>query len=104
MNDPASQQRADALGNYIQEQTGADAVRVVTYARLSGGAIQDNHALTVECAGGACPGRHEWVVRSDAPSQVAVSLTRAQEFRVLQVAFEAGVRCRSPCCYVRMPA
>lgn len=66
------------------------------YTRLSGGAIQDNHALTLHCAGGAEPGLLELVVRSDAKSQVDVSLSREHEFQVMRVAFQAGVTVPEP--------
>ncbi|HEU0229424.1 MAG TPA: hypothetical protein VFR20_02535, partial [Burkholderiaceae bacterium] len=56
------------LAEYIRRQTGADAVEVLEFARLAGGAIQDNHALTVMLTGGTHPGRLSVVVRSDAPS------------------------------------
>ncbi|HEU0231141.1 MAG TPA: phosphotransferase, partial [Burkholderiaceae bacterium] len=75
---------------------GADAVEVLEFARLAGGAIQDNHALTVMLTGGTHPGRLSVVVRSDAPSRIAASLTRAQEFHVLAAAHEAGVTVPRP--------
>jgi aminoglycoside phosphotransferase (APT) family kinase protein len=87
---------AQALAGYVAEQTHAEQVRVLEFSRLSGGAIQSNYGLTVFCDGGSKPGQHELVVRSDSPSQVSVSLTRAQEFAVLQVAFQAGVTVPEP--------
>jgi aminoglycoside phosphotransferase (APT) family kinase protein len=41
-------------------------------------------------------GRREFVVRSDAPSRIAASLSRPQEFHVLQAACEAGVTAPRP--------
>ena len=95
--DPA---KLDALAAYLKACTQADDVAIVSLARLPGGAIQDNYGISVDCHGGQYDGRHEWVLRSDAPSKVAVSMTRAQEFRVLRVAFEAGVTVPQPlwCC------
>lgn len=87
---------AQKLAHYIAAQTGAQGVQVLDFSRLSGGAIQSNYGLTVECQGGSKPGRHELVVRSDSPSQVSVSLSREQEFQVLQVAFQAGVTVPEP--------
>ena len=66
---------------------------ILTFIR---GAIQDNFALTVQCQGGPYEGMHELVVRSDAPSKVAASLSRSEEFAVLQVAFNAGVTVPEP--------
>jgi len=71
------------LGRYVQERTGAEQVQVLDFARLPGGAIQSNYALTVQCQGGSLPGSLALVVRSDSPSQVAISLRRDQEFRVM---------------------
>ncbi len=85
-----------ALALYVKRQTGADDVQVLEFVRLSGGAIQNNYALTVHCAGGRKPGRLELVVRSDAPSKIDVSLSRQQEFQVLSVAYEAGVTVPQP--------
>lgn len=90
--DPVAQKLAD----YIARQTGARSVQVVHFSRLSGGAIQSNYGLSVQCEGGSKPGRHDLVVRSDSPSQVSVSLTREQEFHILQVAFQAGVTVPEP--------
>lgn len=87
---------SQALALYIQRQTGAAHIRVLAFSRLSGGAIQSNYALSVECEGGLLPGSHELVVRSDAPSQVDASLTREQEFQVLEAAYEAGVTVPRP--------
>ncbi|MGE4369085.1 MAG: phosphotransferase family protein [Burkholderiaceae bacterium] len=87
---------SQALAEYIRRQSGADQVTVLEFSRLSGGAIQSNYALTVECRGGSLAGTHALVVRSDSPSQVSVSLSRAQEFAVLCAAFQAGVTVPRP--------
>lgn len=80
----------------IQTRTGARAVRILQTARLSGGAIQDNFAVDVEIDGGSMPGHHELVLRTDAPTVVATSLSRLQEYAVLQVACAAGVTAPEP--------
>ncbi|MGB6104240.1 MAG: phosphotransferase family protein [Pusillimonas sp.] len=87
---------SQALARYVQCRTGAGQVAVVAFSRLSGGAIQSNYALSLDCQGGSMPGKLELVVRSDAPSKVDVSLTREQEFQVLDVAYEAGVTVPRP--------
>lgn len=87
---------ATALGQYVATQTGASNIVVTGFSRLTGGAIQDNYALTLECTGGSHSGTQRLVVRSDAPSQVAASLTRAQEFHVLRAASQAGVTVPEP--------
>lgn len=88
--------REAALAEFIRRQTKADAVEVVEFSRLSGGAIQDNHALTVRLTGGTHSGLQALVVRSDAPSRIAASLNRSQEFQVLAVAHDAGVTVPRP--------
>ncbi|OWT55645.1 phosphotransferase family protein [Candidimonas nitroreducens] len=93
MSEPAAEA---ALAEFIRQRTGARRASVLEFQRLSGGAIQDNHALTLSLEGGSNPGRLEVVVRSDAPSRIESSLDRAQEFHVLAAAFEAGVTVPRP--------
>ncbi|HET8799549.1 MAG TPA: phosphotransferase family protein [Marinobacter sp.] len=87
---------ADTFAMFIARQTAARNARVIDFDKLSGGAIQDNFGLTLELDGGSRPGRQECVVRQDAPSGVAESLSRPEEFRVLKAAFEAGVTAPEP--------
>lgn len=87
---------SQALALYIKGQADARDVQVVAFSRLSGGAIQSNYALTVQCTGGRYPGCLDLVVRSDSPSTIAASLSRAQEFQVLGVAHAAGVTVPQP--------
>lgn len=97
--------QADDLGNplawkklerYLQAKAQANVLTINAMTRLSGGAIQENWAMRVTIEGGPWQGMQEWVLRTDAPSAVAVSLSRAQEFAVLQVAHEAGVMLPQP--------
>jgi hypothetical protein len=71
--------------------TGA-AVRILGWEKLAGGAIQQNIAVDAQADGGTRSGRHRWVVRTDAPSGVAVSRSREEDFTLLRVAYGAGVR------------
>jgi aminoglycoside phosphotransferase (APT) family kinase protein len=87
---------ADIFSAFIARQSGARSARVIDFDKLSGGAIQDNFGLTLDLEGGSRPGRQDFVVRQDAPSGVAESLSRPEEFRVLQVAFKAGVTVPEP--------
>jgi aminoglycoside phosphotransferase (APT) family kinase protein len=82
----------ERLAAFIAAASGARDVRVDRYERLSGGAIQENFALDV-CIDGADAA---FVLRKDAPSHMAVSRTRAQEFAVLRAAFAAGVSVPEP--------
>ena len=85
-----------ALADYLRHECRAQSVEILEFSRLTGGAIQDNHALTVRMSGGTHPGEHRLVVRSDAPSRIAASLNRSQEFHVLKVACEAGLTVPQP--------
>ncbi|HET8608449.1 MAG TPA: phosphotransferase family protein, partial [Burkholderiales bacterium] len=85
-----------ALETFITKAAAATAAGITAYRRLSGGAIQENHVIDVTLEGGLLTGHQRWVVRCDAPSAVAVSLTRAQEFAVLQAAHAAGVKVPAP--------
>jgi aminoglycoside phosphotransferase (APT) family kinase protein len=79
------------IARWLRSETQADAVRISTFERLPGGAIQDNWTLDAEIDGGPLQGTHGFVLRTDAPSGVSVSLSRPQEFAVLSVAHAAGV-------------
>jgi aminoglycoside phosphotransferase (APT) family kinase protein len=80
------------LAAFIAAASGARNVRIDRYERLGGGAIQENFALDV-----CIDGRDEaFVLRKDAPSRVAVSRTRAEEFALLRAAFAAGVTVPEP--------
>jgi len=85
----------DRLAAFIRQR--AEAGEVSLHSRqLGGGAIQENHALDVEIDGGPLGGEHAWVLRTDAPSSVAASRSREEEFALLKAAFEAGVTVPRP--------
>ena len=86
----------DNIERFLCDATRASQVAIQRQERLSGGAIQENWALSVEIIGGAYAGCHEWVLRTDAPSAVAASLSRAQEYAVLRSAYAAGVKVPRP--------
>lgn len=79
------------LGRWLGGALGAD-LRVTGLAKLGGGAIQENWALDVTRDGQA----DAWVLRTDAPSGVALSWGKAEEFRILQVVHAAGVTVPEP--------
>ena len=70
----------------------AAAVRVTGLERLGGGAIQENWALDVEVDGAPMA----WVLRTDAPSGVAMSWGKVEEYRILEVVHRAGVTVPAP--------
>jgi aminoglycoside phosphotransferase (APT) family kinase protein len=85
-----------ALESYLAAVAQAGAARIGVMEQLSGGAIQENWLLVVDFAGGAEDGRQEFVLRTDAPTVVPVSLSRAQEFAVQRAAWQAGVTVAEP--------
>ena len=86
----------EKLSGFLSEKAQADCCRIMHFEKMSGGAIQENYALDVVFEGGLLNGSHELVLRTDAPSLVEVSHTRAQEFELLRKAYEAGVMVPEP--------
>ena len=91
--DNATTQRIAA---FVRDCAKANAVEVIALERMSGGAVQQNWALDVDIAGGPHAGRLRLVMRIDAPARVDESLSRAEEFRVLEKVQEAGVLAPRP--------
>ena len=69
-----------------------DDTKIARYELLSGGAIQQN--WLIEGTRAAAP--FAYVLRTDAPSSLLMSHTRAQEFAVLRAAERAGVTVATP--------
>jgi aminoglycoside phosphotransferase (APT) family kinase protein len=88
-------QRA-ALERFIAHAAAAQRVKINAASLLSGGAIQQNWRLSASVEGGAHDGHALWVLRTDAPTAVAASLGRAQEFALLSAAARAGVTVPQP--------
>jgi aminoglycoside phosphotransferase (APT) family kinase protein len=85
-----------ALERHLAAAFGAEKVAVRDPAKLSGGAIQVNWSIDLELRGGPRAGSWPLVLRTDAPSGVAVSHGRAAEFRLLEAAWAAGVTVPEP--------
>jgi aminoglycoside phosphotransferase (APT) family kinase protein len=81
---------------WLTSELAATRVTVTEAVVLHGGAVQENWRLEVECEGGAHPGRHSWVLRTDAAARIPLSIDRASEFAVLQAAHRAGVPVAEP--------
>ncbi len=84
------------LEAWIARAAGAAAVTLRDAKPLKGGAIQENWLVALEIGGGPFAGRQELVLRTDAPSSVEASLSRAQEFRLLRAAAAVGVTVPEP--------
>lgn len=85
----------DRLATWLAGVFGAP-VTVAPPRRLAGGAVQENWALEVSVQRGGYRGRHELVLRVDAPSSIAASMSRTQEYAVLDAARTAGVTVPEP--------
>jgi len=83
--------KREALAAWLSAVAGARQAEITELAPLKGGAIQENWLLSATFSDGPFAGSQALVLRSDAPSGVAVSHSRAQEFALLQVAATAGV-------------
>jgi aminoglycoside phosphotransferase (APT) family kinase protein len=81
-----------ALAQFLSRALGAERVAIKNFAKLGGGAIQENWALDVDVEGVA----HNLVLRTNSPSGVAVSHSRADEFALLSAAQAAGVTVPAP--------
>jgi aminoglycoside phosphotransferase (APT) family kinase protein len=84
------------LAWFLATESGADTVEVTGFAPLRGGAIQENWAVDAWFSGGAFAGEQRLVLRTAAPTGVAASLGRLEEFAVLKAAFAAGVTVPEP--------
>jgi len=93
---PHSQSLESFVHDFVHDRSAAHRVRIERLQRLGGGAIQENYALDLEIEGGPQAGRQAWVLRTDSPSRLAISLSRAEEFAVLQAAFAAGAAVPEP--------
>lgn len=87
--------RRKALNAWLSQAAGVP-VEIGTASLLSGGAIQQNWAISVTRGGEA----EEWVLRTDNAATLAVSLSRNEEYALLRAAFGAGVTVPEPlfCC------
>jgi aminoglycoside phosphotransferase (APT) family kinase protein len=90
-DDPAARWTSDAFAARLATLAGAAHAKVLGAERLPGGAIQQNLRLGVAIEGGPWTQLRALVLRTDAPSAVAASRSRAQEFALLTRAYAAGV-------------
>ncbi|EDP66147.1 aminoglycoside phosphotransferase [alpha proteobacterium BAL199] len=74
----------------------ASEVRLGAPAKMSGGAIQENWAFDALIVDGPYAGTLGLVLRTDAPSGVSLSRSRAEEHALLTAAFAAGVTVPEP--------
>ncbi len=88
--------KRDVLEPWLTAVSSAKKVTVAGLQPLTGGAIQENWKFDCVIEGGPWQGSHVFVLRSDAPSVVASSLSRSQEYAILRVAFTGGISVPEP--------
>jgi aminoglycoside phosphotransferase (APT) family kinase protein len=84
----------DQLNEWLRLELRSDQVAITRARLLSGGAIQQNWSIEVE--GKGLESSLALVLRTDNPSSLGVSRSRADEFALLKAAHEAGVRVPEP--------
>ncbi len=84
--------KIDALEDFLRRQTGAGKAGVKLIGRLGGGAIQENWAVDLDIDGTVTAA----VLRADAPSGIAESWGKAQEFALLKVVQATGMKAPEP--------
>jgi aminoglycoside phosphotransferase (APT) family kinase protein len=77
-----------AIEDFLRRETGGRSVTAKLVGRLGGGAIQENWAIDLDIDGKLVPA----VLRADAPSGIDESWGKEQEFALLKVAHEAGMK------------
>jgi aminoglycoside phosphotransferase (APT) family kinase protein len=85
-----------SLADFIAASAAADRVEIRALEPLAGGAIQENWLIDVALTGGLAGPSLAMVLRTDAPSRIAVSHGRAEEFAILKAAFAMGVMVPEP--------
>jgi aminoglycoside phosphotransferase (APT) family kinase protein len=84
------------LENFVARAASASSARIIAMRRLGGGAVSENWAVDMTIHGSRLAGEHALVVRADAQSRIAESLSRAEEFAVQRAAFLEGVAAPEP--------
>ncbi len=90
------QQHKRALEAFLAQAAGAVGVDIHAFEPLAGGAIQENWRLLADVSGGPHAGALDAVLRTNAPTTVAESHNRGQEFAILHAAHAAGVTVPEP--------
>ncbi len=86
-----NQVNQDALATFIAKRAAARKASITQITRLSGGAIQENWLILLTLSDGPMAGKLDLVMRTDSPSGVSQSHSRAAEFSLLQTVYQCGV-------------
>src|SRR5260221_4699949 len=84
------------LESFVARAASASSAQIMSMRRLGGGAVSENWALDMAIQGSRFAGEHALVIRADARSRLAESLTRAEELAVQRMAFLDGVAAPAP--------
>ena len=84
------------LEKWLAHEFSAEHVQIESHAPLGGGAISTNLAVDVAVDGGPMAGRQPLVLRADSTARLSASLTKPQEFAVLNTAFLSGIKVPEP--------
>jgi aminoglycoside phosphotransferase (APT) family kinase protein len=84
------------LAQFLAAASGAVAVEIAGMRPLRGGSVQQNWGFDARFSGGTLEGDQRLVLRTNAATGLAESLTRVEEFAVLRAAFAAGVMVPEP--------
>jgi aminoglycoside phosphotransferase (APT) family kinase protein len=85
-----------ALSRFLAKASGAEKVEIAACDLLPGGAIQENWGLDAIFSDGRLAEAQRLVLRTNAATGIPSSLSRPDEFAVLQAAFAAGVTVPEP--------
>jgi len=85
-----------ALSRFLAKASGAEKVEIAACDLLPGGAIQENWGLDAIFSDGRLAEAQRLVLRTNAATGIPSSLSRLDEFAVLQAAFAAGVTVPEP--------
>ena len=88
--------RCAALARFLASASAASRVDITQFARMQGGAVQENWAIDARFSGGSLAGDHRLVLRTTASTGVTESLGRLEEFAVLKAACLAGITVPEP--------
>ncbi len=84
------------LEAYLRHVSHARSVSISSAERLTAGAIQENWLIAVSFDGGPMGGKHELVLRRDAITSIGNSRSRAEEFALITLAHQSGIKVPKP--------
>lgn len=91
----------EALAAFLTAEAHASSVEIRQARRLTGGAVQENWLVEASFRGGPLGGGPDdppqrFVLRKDAPTTLTASLSRVEEYHVIEAVHDLGVRVPAP--------